>query len=73
MLTTKWGWYRNRLMPFRGASTNDNRVNVKLLRQLALPLVAKMRRAQNGDAASVAPLQKFVSDKGTFDGLPIPT
>jgi hypothetical protein len=48
-----------RFEPGNGASTNDNRVNVKLLRQLTLPLVAKMRRAQNADAASVAPLQKF--------------
>ena len=49
-------------------STSD-RVDVELLRKLALPLFGQVGRAQHRDAADLAAVEQFAGDEARLDGL----
>jgi len=52
-----------------GAGPDGDRVQVKLLAELLLPLVAEIGRAEDAQAADDAPLQQLAGDDESLDGL----
>ena len=57
------------LQALDGARKHQHRVDVELLRELALPLLGQMRRAQHGDAADLAAVEQLAGDEARLDGL----
>ena len=57
------------LQALDGARQHQRRVDVELLRELALPLLGQMRRAQHGDAADLAAVEQLAGGEARLDGL----
>ena len=52
------------------ARENELRLDVELLRELALPLLGQMRRAEHRDSTDLAAIEQLPRDETRFDGLP---
>ena len=57
------------LQALDGARQHQLGFDVELLRQLALPLLGQVRRAQHGDAADLAAVEHLAGDEACLDGL----
>ena len=58
--------------PGDGAGAHDLGGDVELARQLGLPLVAEVRRAEDGQAADLAAIEEFAGDQRRLHGLADP-
>ena len=57
------------LQALDGARQHQLGFDVELLRELALPLLGQVRRAQDGDAADLAAVEQLAGDEARLDGL----
>ena len=57
------------LQALDGAGEDQLGVDVELLRQLLLPLLGQVRRAQHGQAADLAAVEQLPGDGAGLDGL----
>jgi hypothetical protein len=55
-----------------GAGAHDGGLDAELVSEFGLPLLAEIRRAQDGDAIHEPTIEHLASDESTLDGLADP-